>query len=86
MISLVILFLGGPKPEKMGVDSIKAPGAYNHSRWMSKVLYTLKMTLFRYQIGDVYAPENFENIHNLGQKEANETCWVLFYRYTRFKK
>ena len=65
MVSLVILFLGGPKLEKVGVNTIKAPGAYNHARWMSKVLYTLKIALFRHQLGEVYAPEDLENIYNL---------------------
>ena len=54
MVSLVILFLGGPKMEKLGVDTIKAPGAYHHARWMSKVLYTLKIALFRHQLVEVY--------------------------------
>ena len=65
MVSLVILFLGGPKLEKIGVNTIKAPGAYNHARWMSKVLYTLKIALFRNQLREIYAPEDLENIYNL---------------------
>ena len=65
MVSLILLFLGGPKLEKIAVTTIKAPGAYHHARWMSKVLYTLKIALFRHQLGEVYAPEDLDNMYNL---------------------
>ena len=64
MVSLVILFLGGSN-KKLEVVKIKAPGACHHSRWMSKILYTLKIALFKHQLGDVYTAEHLENIYNL---------------------
>ena len=64
MVSLVILFLGGSN-KKLEVVKIKAPGACHHARWMSKILYTLKIALFKHQLGDVYTPEHLENIYNL---------------------
>ena len=64
MVSLVLIFLGEAKAENE-IGNIKAPGAYHHARWMSKVLYTLKIALFRHQLGDVYATEHLEKIYNL---------------------
>lgn len=46
MLELCLIFLGG-KP-KGGVRFMK-PGAIHHARWMAKVIYTLKIWLFRSQ-------------------------------------
>jgi len=45
-IDLVVIFLGG-SPER-GI-SFMAPGPMHHARWMSKVIYSLKVWMFRSQ-------------------------------------
>ena len=52
MVSLVFLFLGESN-RSLEFIKIKAPGACHHARWMSKILYTLKIALFKHQLGDV---------------------------------
>ena len=44
MVQLTILVLGGEVEA-----NIRKPGAYHRARWMAKVIYTLKITLFREQ-------------------------------------
>jgi hypothetical protein len=44
-LELSILFLGGDIPGYF----FKQPGAMHHARWMSKVIYSLKMWMFRKQ-------------------------------------
>uniref|UniRef100_UPI00358E4C15 uncharacterized protein n=1 Tax=Myxine glutinosa TaxID=7769 RepID=UPI00358E4C15 len=62
---LTLLFLGGTVPDGMRTITIKAPGAFHHARWMSKTLYTIKVALFRRQLGDIYTPEELEDITSL---------------------
>lgn len=45
MLKLCLLFLGGEVPGY----SISKPGAVSHARWMAKIIYTLKIFLFRNQ-------------------------------------
>jgi hypothetical protein len=45
-LELSILFLGGDIPGYF----FKQPGAMHHARWMSKVIYSLKMWMFRKQL------------------------------------
>ena len=68
---LSLLFLGGTTPS--GTISIIAPGAYHHARWMAKVLYTVKIAIFRDQLGDVFDKEDLDMIVSLA------TFLVLFY-------
>ena len=46
LVELVIIFLGGAPP---GGIRFRAPGAMHHARWMSKVLYSFKIWMFRGQ-------------------------------------
>ena len=43
-LELCIIFLGDSPPKQ---KSISPPGAMHHARWMAKVIYSLKMYLFR---------------------------------------
>jgi hypothetical protein len=45
-LELVVIFLGGTVPR----FTFKQPGAFHHARWMSKVIYSLKIWLFRGQL------------------------------------
>ena len=45
-LQLSLIFLGD---ESQGETSFRAPGAMHHARWMSKVLYSLKIWMFRSQ-------------------------------------
>lgn len=45
VMELCLVVLGKP-PQKF---SFKAPGATHHARWMSKIIYSLKIFLFRQQ-------------------------------------
>ena len=45
-LELVVIFLGGTVPN----FTFKQPGAFHHARWMSKVIYSLKIWLFRGQL------------------------------------
>ncbi|KAG0716373.1 hypothetical protein GWK47_009879 [Chionoecetes opilio] len=65
LAELTLLFLGGTVPAGRRSITIKAPGAFHHARWISKTLYTFKVALFRCQLGDVYAPEELEDITSL---------------------
>jgi hypothetical protein len=49
LVELTILYLGGVFPPSYEF-SFKAPSAFHHARWMSKVLYTLKYALFGHQL------------------------------------
>ena len=63
--TLTLLFLGGTIPKNLRNVTIKSPGAYHHARWMSKVLYTLKIALLKKQLGKYYKSEHLEDIYNL---------------------
>ena len=66
LVNLTLLFLGGIVPDGWRRSiTIKAPGAFHHARWMRKTLYTIKVALFRRQLGDVYTPEELEDITSL---------------------
>ena len=65
LATLTLLFLGGSMPNGKGLVTIKAPGAFHHARWMGKSLYTLKIALFRNQLGEIYTPEQLRNIYSL---------------------
>lgn len=45
-LELVVIFLGG----KVSRFTFKQPGAFHHARWMSKIIYSLKIFLFREQL------------------------------------
>ena len=49
LIELTILYLGGVFPPQYKF-TFKAPGAFHHARWMSKIIYTLKYALFGHQV------------------------------------
>ena len=44
LLELAIIFLGGIP---LGGISFKMPGAFHHARWMAKIIYTLKIFIFR---------------------------------------
>ena len=46
LLELSIIFLGGIPPR--GIHFMK-PGAMHHARWMSKIIYSLKVWIFREQ-------------------------------------
>ena len=46
LLTLNPIFLGGIPP--LGVRFL-VPGAYHHARWMSKIIYIMKIYLFRHQ-------------------------------------
>ena len=48
-LELSILFLGGTFPEGYHF-TFKAPGAFTHSRWMAKIIYTLMIAMFSHQL------------------------------------
>ena len=45
--------------------TVKASGARHHARWMSKVIYSVKIELFRKQLEKVLPHDYLENITNL---------------------
>lgn len=45
VIQLAIIFLGGKMPEAY---QVRAPGAFHKARWMAKIIYCLKMFMFRH--------------------------------------
>src|ERR1043165_10289674 len=46
LLTLNLIFLGGIPP--LGVR-FRVPGAYHHARWMSKIIFIMKIYLFRHQ-------------------------------------
>ena len=62
---LSLLFLGGTLPPEYSNNPIRAPGAYHHARWMSQVLYTIKIALLRNQLSDIFEDELLESITSL---------------------
>ena len=47
MAQLCLTYIGGNLPEKMSPLKMRAPGAYHHARWMSKILYVLKLAMLK---------------------------------------
>lgn len=45
VIQLTLIFLGGKIKEHF---KIRAPGAFHNARWMAKIIYSLKMFLYRH--------------------------------------
>ncbi|KAG0711531.1 putative 39S ribosomal protein L24, mitochondrial [Chionoecetes opilio] len=52
LAELSILFLGSALPK----TSIRSPGALHRARWMARIIYALKMILFREQLTGVVTP------------------------------
>ena len=53
-LELAQLILGGTPERKKGWSyTIQRPGADHHARWMSKAIYTLKLTLLQHQFPDI---------------------------------
>ena len=52
-LELALLILWGTPERKHGVYKIHRPGADSHARWMSKAIYTLKLTLLQHQFPDI---------------------------------
>ena len=73
---LSLLYLGGTR-DKKGI-TIQAPSACHHARWMSKVIYTIKIALFEDQLLQL---EVFEN-QSLVMIRALADFLTLF--YTRY--
>ncbi|KAK0041420.1 hypothetical protein Bpfe_029139 [Biomphalaria pfeifferi] len=46
LLELTIIFLGGSPPKGI---RFKAPGALHHARWMAKIIYGLKIWIFKSQ-------------------------------------
>ena len=61
LAALSFLVLGG----KGGVINMHAPGASHHARWMSSMIYTMKITLFRHQLGLVFQEKVLDMIQEL---------------------
>ena len=47
MAILSLKYLGGDLPDKFSKFKLQAPSAYHHARWMSKVLYVLKIAMLK---------------------------------------
>ena len=62
LAELTLLILGGEVP---GGVTIKSPGAKHHARWMSSMIYTHKITLFRHQLKESFEHEDLKNIKAL---------------------
>ena len=71
LAELSFLLLGG----NGGVINMHAPGASHHARWMSSMIYTMKITLFRHQLVLVFQEKVLDMIQELaiylGQVLAN---------------
>ena len=70
-LELAKLILGGTLQRKNGYTyTIQRPGADSHARWMSKAIYTLKLTLLKHQLPEL--PWNKK------QKLDKMTFFILF--------
>ena len=67
---LALLFVGGKTPDGF---KLYAPGAYHHARWMAKVIYVLKIVLFRDQLGEIFEEDALDLMRDLA------IFLVLFY-------
>ena len=63
MTELTLLFLGDCSEDSCKV--ILAPGACHHARWMARIIYTLKMALFRCQLENKFDSVFLENVSTL---------------------
>jgi len=54
LATLTLMFLSNSMIEKNDIR-VKAPGALYNVRWIAKALYTLKITIYRDQLQDVYS-------------------------------
>lgn len=70
---LALLFVGGRMPDNF---KLCKPGAYHHARWMARVIYVMKIVLFRDQLNDIFEEEVLDMMSNLA------IYLVLF--YTRY--
>ena len=60
MAKLCLIYLGGELPTKMSEFEFRAPSAFHHARWMSKVIYILKIAMLKPQF-----VENIASIRSL---------------------
>ena len=60
MAKLCLIYIGGDLPNEMAKFRMQKPGAYHHARWMSKVLYVLKLAMLQPPFVD-----NIQNIRSL---------------------
>jgi len=67
---ITLLHLGGILPNEI---SIYTSRAHHHARWMGKIIYSIKITLFRDQLGEVFESDLFHSIQNFA------TFLALFY-------
>ena len=44
---------------------VRPPGAQHHARWMAKIIYTLKIAIYKDQLKNIFASEFLENIEIL---------------------
>ena len=61
---LLISVAGGTMPKDFSL-MVKAPGARPNARWMSKVIYSLKIALFHKQLAEALPHNHLESITNL---------------------
>ena len=66
LLELTILFLGGTFPSQYRF-TFKAPGAFTHSRWMARIIYTLMIALFQHQLEHIseFAEYDLDRIWSL---------------------
>ena len=50
VVQLAYIFLRGTQ---LFDFSIRAPGAFHHARWMGRIIYCVKIALFRNQVLDL---------------------------------
>lgn len=53
-LELIIIFLGGVPPRGL---KFSKPGAMHHARWMAKIIYSLKILIFRDQFPEITESE-----------------------------
>ena len=67
MAKLCLTYIGGDLPEKMSPLKMREPGAYHHARWMSKVLYVLKLAMlkptFTYEVEKIRSLALFYSVY-----------------------
>lgn len=75
MLNLILIFLGENEEEKF---IIQAPGAFHRARWMAKIIYNLKIYMFRSQFELKFEVLEGLNIFNVFIAKV-DIKWILVY-------
>ena len=75
MAKLCLIYLGGNLPKKMSKFKFRAPGAYHHARWMSKVIYVLKLAMLKpHFVDDIVIIRSLGLFYSVYYAKAWLTC------------